>query len=78
MSEACYVSVDIYNSSNVRVKTLAENKLFETLTNSFIWDGTSSSGTTVVQAGKYTYKVLLRDKAGNKLVNPAQGTVTVK
>ena len=78
LSEASYVNITIYNSSRKTVRNLLSTKLITTLVNKIAWDGKDNLK-VVVSPGIYTYKVSVRDKAGNPADPfPYAGTVEVQ
>jgi flagellar hook assembly protein FlgD len=77
LSESCYVTMKIYNSTGALKKTLLNNVLQASGLHSVIWNGKDSSN-IVVPAGTYTIKIYVVDKAGNKAtVYPITKTVKV-
>lgn len=78
LSEQAVVTLQIFNSSNVLVRTLLNNVVKSSGAHSVVWNGKNDGG-AYVAAGKYTYKVWIEDPAGNRASPyPATGTVTVK
>jgi len=76
LSEKCIVFIDIYDSAGNLMRTLSKTQLAGA--NSMIWDGKDRFG-DIVPDGTYTYKIYVKDMAGNKATTyPAIGTVTVK
>jgi len=65
LSEACYVTIKIYNSTGSLAKTLLNNVLKPAGSNSIVWNGKDNAN-NIVPAGKYTIKIWVTDKAGNK------------
>ncbi len=78
LSEPATVSLKVYNSAGTLVRTLLNNILRTTLSNSVVWNGKNGSG-ALVPAGVYTYKLWVDDPAGNRASPyPRTGTVTVQ
>lgn len=78
LSESCYVTIKVYNSTGTLVRTLLNNALQSSGAKSVAWNGKTSSG-TIVSPGTYTTRIYVADKAGNKATPyPITKTVTVK
>ncbi|MCX8128806.1 MAG: M6 family metalloprotease domain-containing protein [Clostridia bacterium] len=76
LSENAYVTVQIYNSEGILIRTL-ENKVYRnTGINSAKWDGRDSSN-KLVDDGVYTYKITATDTSG-LVSKPLTGTITIK
>ena len=77
LSESCYITIKIYNSTGALKRTLLYNVLQTSGLHSVLWNGKDSSGVTV-PAGTYTIKIYVIDKSGNKPTPyPIIKTVTV-
>ncbi|MBL0385938.1 Ig-like domain repeat protein [Tumebacillus sp. ITR2] len=76
LSETAKVTVNIYNSSNTLVKTLASNVQQSVGTNTLTWDGKNSSN-VLSPDGVYTYKISAVDLAGLNAV-AVSGTTTIE
>jgi len=77
LSESCYVTVKIYNSTRALKRTLLNGVLQTSGPRSIVWNGKDSSG-NIVPPGTYTIKIYVSDKAGNKATPyPIIKTVTV-
>jgi flagellar hook assembly protein FlgD len=77
LSESCYVTIKIYNSTGALKRTLLNGALQTSGPRSIVWNGKDSLG-NVVPPGTYTIKIYVSDKAGNKATPyPIIKTVTV-
>jgi flagellar hook assembly protein FlgD len=77
LSDGCYVTIKIYNSTGTLKKTLLNNVLQASRLHSVVWNGKDNSNLTV-PSGTYTIKIYVIDKAGNKATSyPITKTVTV-
>jgi len=77
LSESCYLTIKIYNSAGTLVRTLLNNALQTSGAHSVVWNGRNSTG-NIVPTGKYTIKIWVVDKAGNRATPyPIIKTVTV-
>ncbi len=77
LSESCYVTIKIYNSTGSLKRTLLNNVLQSSGIHSTVWNGKGSSSLTV-SPGTYTIRIYVSDKAGNKAATyPIIKTVTV-
>jgi len=77
LSESCYVTVKVYNSTGILKRTLVNNLLQTSGLQSVVWNGKDSSNITV-PPGTYTIKIYVIDKAGNKATPyPITKTVAV-
>ncbi|MCX7922987.1 MAG: S8 family serine peptidase [Clostridia bacterium] len=75
LPENAYVTLKVYDSSNVLVRTLLSNAVKPAGTQYVDWNGKNTSG-TIVADGVYTYVFTLEDSAGN-LSTPVSGTITI-
>ncbi|MGE5473612.1 MAG: FlgD immunoglobulin-like domain containing protein [Ignavibacteriales bacterium] len=69
-----YVTLQIFNSSNELVRTVADKKQ-SPIASEIFWDGSDSSG-NIVPAGAYTYKIVAADETGLS-TSPVTGIITV-
>jgi len=77
LSESCYVTIKIYNSTGTLKRTLLNGVLQASGLNSIVWNGRDSSN-IIVSLGTYTIKIYVTDKAGNRATSyPIVKTVTV-
>jgi subtilase family serine protease len=77
LSESCYVTIKIYNSTGALKRTLLNSVLQTSGFHSVVWNGKTDSALTV-PPGTYTIKIYVVDKAGNKAATyPIIKTVTV-
>jgi len=77
LSESCYVTIKIYNSTGSLKMTLVNYVLQASGIHSIVWNGKDSSS-NIVPSGTYTVKIYVVDKAGNKATPyPIIKTVTV-
>lgn len=77
LSESCYVTIKIYDSTGALKKTLLEGVLQTSGPKSIVWNGRDNSN-NIVPAGTYTIKMYVADRAGNKATPyPITKTVTV-
>lgn len=75
LNESGAVTLKIYDSSNILVKTLLNNAQKTLGTNYALWNGKNESN-VLVPSGVYTYKLDATDMAGNA-ANTLEGTITV-
>lgn len=72
LSRSAYVTINIYDSNNNLVKTVAERNI-NAGTNSVTWNGKNEKG-IIVPDGKYTYTIDAQDSSGNK-ITPVTGII---
>ena len=78
LSEKSNVTIKIFNSAGVLVRTLFSNVSKPAGANTSIWNG-KNDACKLVSSGTYTYKIFAADIAGNKASRyPATGTVRVQ
>jgi len=77
LSESCYATIGIYNSTGALKRTLLSTVLQSSGFHSVIWNGKDSSNLNV-SPGTYTVKIYIIDLAGNRAATyPIIKTVTV-
>lgn len=77
LSESCYVTVNVYNSTGALKRILVDNVLQASGLQRVVWNGKDTSNNTL-PPGTYTIKIYVVDKAGNKATPyPITKTVTI-
>lgn len=64
LSEPCKVTVAVYNSSNILIKTLCSNVSLPAGANSITWDGRNSRNILITTPDTYIYKIIAVDGVG--------------
>ena len=77
LSESCYVTIKMFNSTGNLVKTRLNNVLQAAGPHSVVWNGRNDAS-KIVPAGTYTIRIWVVDNAGNRASPyPINKTVTV-
>ena len=75
LSDNAYLTLEVYDSSQALVRTLATAQLTNAGPVSYIWDGKNDAG-TILPAGHYRFKISTRSEHGNS-GDPAYADVII-